>query len=198
MKQNILLFVGLILLGVGAIVYFSISADTVVEVNGKPVQDSSLNNILKWSIGGGLGLLGLLFLIGGIRGKIRNAKLNKQKLHILKTGIETEGKVTFVDKNYSFLINNNPVFSIVEYTYKDKSGTTHSRRINNINSEIVIRNQINVGSIVAIKYDRVDSSQSIILLHEAAKQPNQIVKCKYCGSRFNIIKHESCPKCGAG
>ncbi len=198
MRNNVLLFVALILIGVGAIVYFAISSEsTVITVQGKQVQGGNLQSILKYSIGGFLSGLGAIFLVRGLRGRARAAEAHKQKLHILKTGIETEGKVTFVDKNYSFLVNQKPVFSIVEYTYQDRAGQTHSRRINNISSDLVIRKQIQVGHSVAVKYSGTHPWQSILLLQDNAKPPTTVVTCKYCGSKFSISKHESCPKCGA-
>ncbi len=199
MKNKVFLFVGFILLVVGIIVYYAIGADSAgIIVQGKQVNDSGLKNILKYSIGGGIAGLGGIFLLAGLIGQIRYSKLNKQKLHILRTGVETEGTVTFVDKNYSLLVNNNPVYSIVEYTYPDNSGNEYTRRVETISSEIVIRNRIQVGNIIPIKYAVEDPSLSVILLQSPAKMPSPIVNCKYCGSKFSVNKYESCPKCGAG
>ncbi|MCP4438565.1 MAG: hypothetical protein GY810_06435 [Aureispira sp.] len=198
MINKILLFVGFLLIAVGIFVYYMIDLESAqIMVQNRPVTDGGLKNILAISIGGGIAGLGGVFLIFGMIGMARNSKLQKEKLHIMQTGIKTEGKVTFVDKNYSLLINNRPVFSIVEYTYKDKSGNDYSRRIDSINSNIVIRCQIQVGAIVAIKYKADDPSKSVILLQQAAKQPTDKVSCEYCNAKYSLAKYDSCPKCGS-
>ena len=82
----------------------------------------------------------------------------------MQTGIAAEGTVTFADKNYSLLMNKKPVYSIVEYTYVDQSGKQHTRRVETIPSDYVIRNKIEVGGKVAVKYAVEDPGQSTILL----------------------------------
>ncbi|PLW92047.1 MAG: hypothetical protein C0592_12750, partial [Marinilabiliales bacterium] len=171
----------------GVIFYFSLGSDSAeITVNGRQVTDSSVRNTIRWSVSGGIAGLGGIFLISGIIGFFRHKQAYKERLYIMRTGVETEGTVTFVDKNYSFLVNNRPIFSIVEYIYEDKYGNSHSRRVNSISSDIVVRNQIQVGSIIAIKYAIEDPSKSIILLQEKAKKPSPIVKCNYCGTKFSI------------
>ena len=83
---------------------------------------------------------------------------------ILQTGIDAQATVTFVDKNYSFLVNNKPIYSIVEYEYVDKNGVKHTRRIDNLNSDLVIRKKIEVGNTIKIRYSQTDYSQSIMLI----------------------------------
>lgn len=90
-------------------------------------------------------------------------KLMEQKMHIAQNGTETEGIVTFVDKNYSMLVNNKPIYSIVEYTFQDKAGTKYVRRIDNLNSDLVIQKQIKVNEPIRIKYLPEDPNQSVIM-----------------------------------
>jgi len=165
MKSKIFLFVGFLLLAVGIFVYYMIGLDTTqIVVNNRPVSGNEIRNIVATSVGGGLAALGGVFLIIGIVGIKRDSKQKKENLHIMRTGISAEGRVNFVDKNYSLLVNNKPIYSIVEYSYNDKLGNHHTRRITNLNSDIVIRNQIKVGGTVSIKYDEDDYSKSVIIL----------------------------------
>jgi hypothetical protein len=163
MKANLFLFVGLILIGTGVICYFAL-AGANIRVNGVQSNSASLQATLQWSIGGGLAALGLLFLVGGLRGRSRAKKNQAEINRIMQTGIATEGTVTFADKNYSFLVNKKPIYSIVEYTYKDQTGKQHMRRIETMPSDYVIRAQIQVGSKVNIKYAPEDYSKSTMIL----------------------------------
>lgn len=165
MASKVFLFVGLILMGVGAFVYYKLGqGNASIVVNGVRDNSEETRQLLQYSIGGGLAALGLLFIVSGIRGNIRTAKQQKQIMHIMQTGIATEGTVTFVDKNYALLVNKKPIYSIIEYSYFDGSGTQYTRRVDTIPSDYVIRHSIQVGNKVAIKYAAEDSSQSTILL----------------------------------
>lgn len=165
MVSKVLLFIGIVLMGVGAIVYYALGhGDMNIVVNGVRDNSAETRNILQYSIGGGLAFLGLLFVVFGLIGRGRAAKTQKQIMHIMQTGIPAEGTVTFADKNYSILINKKPVYSIVEYTYQDGSGKQYTRRVETIPSDYVIRNKIQVGAKVPVKYASEDASQSTILL----------------------------------
>ncbi len=165
MKHAVFLFTGIVLLGVGALVYYVLGqGNAQIVVNGVKTNSPETQAIVQYSVGGGLAVLGLLFVIGGLIGRSRRSKQQKQILHIMQTGIPVEGTVTFADKNYRVLINKKPVYSIVEYTYRDQSGQQYSRRVETVPSDYVIRNGIRVGSKVAVKYATEDASQSTILL----------------------------------
>lgn len=142
MRSIVFLFVGVILLGVGVLVYFS---------NSLPVSAF-------------LTLLGLLFCGIGLVGYFRGAAASKQHAFIAQTGIEKEATVTFVDKNYSLLLNQKPIYTIVEYKFKDDAGVEHVRRIDNVPSDYAIRRKIEVGGTVKIKYLREDPNQSVMLV----------------------------------
>ncbi len=114
-----------------------------------------------------LPIIGLLFtgaglfnmvgsVISGVRGRVL-------ALRIDEVGIETQATVTFVDRNYSILVNNRPIYSIVECKFTDISGREHVSRKDTISSELVIRNQIEVGGTIAIKYLAEDPSQNVFL-----------------------------------
>lgn len=160
--HKIFFFIGIILLAVGITVYFALG--TVTTYNGGKTMSPELKMTLQLSIGGFLSALGIIFLVVAFRSKARAAKQQAENLHILQTGIAAEGTVTFVDKNYAVRVNKVPVFSIVEYTYKDRSGNVHTRRINNFSSEMVIRKQIQVGGKIPVKYSNEDAGKSVIVL----------------------------------
>jgi hypothetical protein len=161
--KNVLVFIGIILVGVGIIVYFSLETANIT-VNGVRSNSEGLRKVLQFSISGFLAGLGAFFIIGGLRAGARAARQKEQDLHIMQTGVETEGTVTFVDKNYYILVNKNPIYSIVEYTYKSSSGNQHTNRLDMLSSEQVIRKQIQVGTKIRIKYAAEDSSKSIIIM----------------------------------
>lgn len=160
MKGKIFIFVGIILIVTGVIVSQS---NTRVRIN-KQIANAEESKNARNYIGGGVGGLGLIFAIVGLIGVVRGSKQNKRNQYIVQNGIDAQGTVTFVDKNYTMLVNNNPIYSIVEYTYQDKTGNQHTRRINNFNSEIVIRKQIKVGSNIPVKYSAENPGESVIIL----------------------------------
>ena len=160
MKNIVFLFVGLILIITGIIV--SINTGTV-RVNNQVMSGESATHI-TWAIGGGIGALGLIFLLIGFIGRIKDKKNSEQLAFIVQTGIEAIAVVTFFDKNYLTLVNNRPIYSIIEYKYKDNAGAEHMRRVNNISSDWAIRNKIEVGCNLKIKYLQEDPSQSAILV----------------------------------
>jgi hypothetical protein len=146
MVSNVFLFVGIVLLGTGILSYFSFSGNSAFIPLGI------------------LGGIGLLFTFLGLTGRNRDSKQAKLNLFITQTGVETEGIVLFVDKNYYILLNKKPIYSIVEYKYSDSNGTEHIRKVDNIPSDLVIRNKIEVGGTVKIKYLKEDPKQSVILI----------------------------------
>ncbi len=108
---------------------------------------------------GGVGAL--LVVLGGFS-VFRGRKAGQLHEQILETGLETEAEVTYVDKNYRILVNNAPIYSIVEYKYRDSSGMEYANRIDRISSESVVRSGIAVGSQIKIKYLPEDPSKSTI------------------------------------
>jgi len=126
-----------------------------------PGDETALVSLIFTIVGGVMAVLGLVILVvGRAAGKKREAKA---KL-IYETGVAAEATVTFVDRNYRVLVNNNPIYSIVEYKFNDTSGVEHVFRKDTVQSELVIRNQVEVGSTVNIKYLAEDPSQNILML----------------------------------
>ena len=160
MVGRVFVFVGLILIGVG--VYIALS-DINIRIN-KQRADADTAATARYAIGGGLGGLGLLFAVGGVRSMVRGSAEKKRKQEIMQNGVAAEGKITFVDKNYRVLVNKQPIYSIVEYTYLDSTGKQHTRRTDNAPSESVIRMGLAVGGSVAIKYSAQNPAESLIVV----------------------------------
>jgi hypothetical protein len=151
--NKIIVFTGLVLIAVGFVVFFS-----DIRVTGNIGLGSTTVKYIVLGILGGIG--SLLALIGMARGS-----LNKQKQkQVMADGIDTEGTVNFVDKNFTFLVNHTPIYSIVEYSYTDHNGNTHTRRVTNVTSELVIRKQVVVGSKIKVKYSAQNPAESIMFL----------------------------------
>jgi hypothetical protein len=148
MKTIIFLFVGIVFIVVGVIIY---NSDTNVYINHQRASEEDGKVVMHYA-GAGMMALGGVFTVIALIGAVRNNKQNKRNQYILQNGIDTQGTVTFVDRNWSVLINKNPIYSIVEYNYQDKVGNQYTRKISNMSSELVIRKQIRVGSKIPIRY----------------------------------------------
>jgi hypothetical protein len=158
MRSIIWLIAGLIFIGVGVFVYFVIGT----AFADMPSTFGELQTLLQYGIGGLFAGIGAIMTLGGLIGAMRGAKRSKLDSHIAQTGVETEATVTFADKNYSLLVNNRPVYSIVEYTYRDELGNEYANRIENISTDYVIRNRVEVGNKIRIKYLPAEPGQSVI------------------------------------
>ena len=96
-----------------------------------------------------LALIGLpLFLIG--RREVK--KIETVEKNILSNGLPARARVTFVDKNYSLLVNQKPVYSTIEYSFEDHRGQPRTGRNDTADSDWVIRAQIGIGSEVDIRF----------------------------------------------
>ena len=118
------------------------------------------------------GGLGLIFMIIGafmfFRGRSQAKKTQALAEKIFEMGVPTEGTVTFLDKNYGLLVNNKPIYSIVEFKFRDGNGQERVARKNNVSSDLAIRLKLEVGSKVQVKYMNDNPDQNILLL----KDPN--------------------------
>ena len=104
----------------------------------------------------------ILFLAAKREGKKAEAKA----VNIYQNGIPGRGRVTFVDKNYSMLVNNKPIYSTVEFTFEDHLGRPHVSRKDNVESDLVIRAQIAVGSEVDIKFMAANPDENALLIRD--------------------------------
>jgi hypothetical protein len=122
---------------------------------------------LNGVIFGGLGLIfmvigAIMFVSSRVKAKKNQALAEK----IFAMGVPAEATVTFVDKNYGLLVNNKPIYSIVEFKFRDGSGAERIGRKNNVSSDLVIRLKLEVGAKVQIKYMNEDPDQNILLLQD--------------------------------
>ncbi|HNQ69127.1 MAG TPA: hypothetical protein PKN32_12165 [Bacteroidales bacterium] len=160
MKGIVFIFIGAILIMTGVIVA---NSNVRIKINNRFADEEQSTKVRNY-IGIGLGGLGAVFTVIGLIGAVAGSQKNKRNKEIIRNGIVAQAKVTFVDKNYYILVNKTPIYSIVEYTYNDSNGIQHSRKINNIDSKIVIRNGIQVGSMVPIKYSAENPAESVLIL----------------------------------
>jgi len=72
--------------------------------------------------------------------------------------------VTKVDKNYSLLVNNGPVFIVIEYQFTDFYGKLQTGKKLDVPPVLVIRKQIGVGDEVSISYDRKNPTENQLFL----------------------------------
>ena len=118
----------------------------------------------------GMSALGVFFFVLGvillISGLLKARARSKKARDIFQRGTLAKGTVTFVDKNYSLLVNNKPIYSIVEFTFQDGSGKTHTARKDSVESDLIIRDKIVVGSPVALKYLPESPEQNILILKD--------------------------------
>jgi len=160
MRSIIWLIVGLIFIGAGVFVYFVIGT----AFADMPSIIGEMQALLQYGIGGLLAGIGAIMILSGLIGVMRGAKKSRLDSHIAQTGVETEAAITFVDKNYSLLVNNRPIYSIVEYTYQDGLGGEYTNRIENVSADYVIRNKVEVGNKIRIKYLPAEPGQSVIIV----------------------------------
>ena len=102
----------------------------------------------------------LLVIIGLVTGKKKKSAV----VDLLKDGVNAKARVTFVDRNFYVLVNDTPIYSIVEFEFTDDKGSHYTSRKDNVDSDLVIRNKIEVGSEVDIKYMSGDPNINGLLL----------------------------------
>jgi len=158
MRSIIWLIAGLIFIGAGVFVYFVIGT----AFANTPSMFGEMQTLLQYGIGGLFAGIGAIMTLSGLIGVMRGAKRSKLDSHISQNGVETGATVTFVDKNYALLVNNRPIYSILEYTYQDELGNEYANRIENISTDYVIRNKVEVGNKIRIKYLPAEPAQSVI------------------------------------
>jgi hypothetical protein len=160
MRSCLFLVMGIIFIGVGIFVYYIVGTSFADLPSDLGLGEAQA--LLQYGMGGLFVGIGAIMTLGGLIGMARGAKKAGLDKRIAQTGTETEATVTFVDKNYSMLVNNRPIYSIVEYQYQDEFGNEHTNRIENVSTDAVIRNKVEVGSKIRIKYLPEDPGQSVM------------------------------------
>lgn len=166
MKALILLVTGLITVGAGFVVYFATNnASTATATSAAASVGIDLGmtmilpSIICWGVGGLLTLFGIVGLLGGMA---RNTELKE----IAVGGVQANARITFLDRNYTLLLNNRPIYSIVEYVFRDNMGREIIRRADNIKTDQVIRAGWQVGSMIQVRYLPQNPSKSGIMFAE--------------------------------
>ena len=108
--------------------------------------------------------VGALMSFFGVISLIRGGKSSQMTKKVLQEGVDGQGTITYVDRNYRVQINNRPIYSIVEYSYTDGMGNQYVNRIDNANTEFVIRAGWQVGAVIPIKYLSENPQQSAPLM----------------------------------
>lgn len=109
---------------------------------------------------------GALITIWGLITHRRQKRLSKARQKILQDGVVGEGRIKFLDRNYRVEINGRPVYSIIEYDYVDSAGNYYINRVDNVDTDAIIRTGWQVGSTIPIKYLSEDARQSTIIMPE--------------------------------
>lgn len=150
-----LVFFGVLWTGILLAVHFARPAAVPAEA-AVPLQ-------IMTAVGAVVLAIGVLLLVTGL---VRARKLREKALKIFRRGTEAKGKVTFVDKNYGLLVNNKPIYSIIEFTFQDAAGRVYTARKANVESDLVIRCGIQVGSEVDLKYLPENPGDNVLLIKD--------------------------------
>jgi len=143
----------------GIVFLFSaVAMFTVAEVPGPEESDYILGQIVRFGASGIFLVSGLVFFIPGVRAFTDLPRRVRLMQDLKERGVPTTATVTFVDRNFRLKVNGDYIYTIVEYAYAH--GNPHSHRLPRIPSKIVIRRQIEIGSIINIVYhpDRPEDS----------------------------------------
>jgi len=157
---TILLLVGAICIGAGL---FAGNMMGIAMADAPQVAQESMEfaqSIFTYSFVGVGGFLSFLGVISLIRGG-RSSKITQK---VLREGVEGQGTVTFIDRNYRVRVNGRPVYSIVEYSYMDSIGNQYVNRIDDANTEFVIRAGWQAGTKIPIKYLSEDPQKSAVIM----------------------------------
>lgn len=116
------------------------------------------------------GALSVVIMGIGITLSIREKRLARKNqalaMDLMTNGMPAKARITFVDKNYSVLFNQKPVYSIVEYTFSDHTGRQYICKKDTVDSDSVIRSQIRVGDEVDLKYSPLDPNLNMLLVKD--------------------------------
>ena len=162
MKAKLFLIAASVLLVVSIYLYWIIGYTTASTGQATNINSQSMARFTQLFASGLPGIMGIIFFIAGFKHRSRDLREKKLREHILLTGISAKAKITYIDKNWTIRINKRYIYSIVEYTYKDKVGKEYTMRFNNISSELAVRKGLQVGGSLPIKYDSMDASKSAI------------------------------------
>jgi len=151
---------GLVFMGAGLLCWVVIGS-AMGEV---PAGDVPSLMVMRYIMAGSFGGVGLLAFIPGVFAFRSGRKEASYRREALENGVDSTGKITYLSPNYRITVNERPIFTIIEYIYQDSLGYEFTDRINNANSEKVIRAGWQVGSEIPIKYLSAEPEKSAIVL----------------------------------
>lgn len=154
---------GLFLVLFGAIFFFAGSGLSVASAlfAGTLAGSPLMQRAIFAGFGFGIGLLGVVFLaIGLVKGEWRPGLAKR----ILETGFIADATITYLDKNHGLLVNNQPVYSIVEFTFRDSNGKERKGRKSKVDSDLAVRLSLQVGGTVRVKYLRDTPDNNLLVL----------------------------------
>lgn len=164
MAGRFLTFFGIFWFGMLVLLYL---LGTFGKVGG-PFPIEALVTLIPGAI---LLVVGLaLYIPGSISDRKFLEEHARRAKNLFDNGLPARGKITFVDKNYSVLLNQKPIYSIVEFTFEDHLGRPHTSRKENVDSDLVIRAQISVGSEVDVKYLKENPDENALLVRDPSAQ----------------------------
>ena len=160
MAGIILLIMGVVFISVG-LLSGNVLGDMMQSAPEIAQQEIAMvQNIFTYTFVG----IGALMSFFGVISLFRGGRASNQTKKVLQEGIEGQGTITFVDRNYSVRINGSPIYSIIEYSYMDSMGNQYTNRINNANTEFVIRAGWQPGIRIPIKYLSENPEKSAIIM----------------------------------
>lgn len=163
----VLILFGLVWLGIMGAIY-SLCAFTSPEI-ALPWYWMAL-----W-FGPGIVMLpvGIILAIIGVALLRKKEIANQQMQNNRENCIMTKARVTFVDKEYVTTMSEMPLFSLVEYEFTDDYGKVFTGRKDQVDSDLVIRNKIEVGSEVDIVYATQDPNINGLMLTDPREVKKQ-------------------------
>ncbi|MFN8534423.1 MAG: DUF3592 domain-containing protein [Dehalococcoidia bacterium] len=118
--------------------------------------------IMQWGAPALLVGLSLLFGLFGVLSLVGSLRRSALEGDLARRGIPAQGVITYLDRNYSLLVNNRPIYSIVEYRYCDAGGAWYTNRVPNLNSDLAIRSGWQVGAAIPVRYLPENPARSAI------------------------------------
>ncbi len=154
---------GLFLVLFGAIFFFAGSGLSVASAlfAGTLAGSPLMQRAIFAGFGFGIGLLGMVFLaVGLVKGQWRPGLAER----ILEAGFVADATITYLDKNYGLIVDDRPVYSIVEFTFRDSSGGEHKGRKSKVDTDLAARLDLRVGGTVRVKYLRDAPDTHMLIL----------------------------------
>lgn len=138
----------------------------LAPATGTPPAVAMVETVAFWVMQWGAPLvlvgLGLVFGLVGVRSLAGVQRKQALAAELKERGVSTQGEITFIDRNYRLLVNNRPIYSIVEFRFQDSAGRWHSSRKPEVSADVAIRHGWQVGSTISVLYLPEDPTKNAI------------------------------------